>query len=71
MQAVGLGWDVSRSGDKTAYYCRQHGHLSEPCACIDAYFKSQVRENRARQIRENEDGGSKLLAAIRQGRSSR
>lgn len=72
MRAVGLGWDVARQGgDKTVYYCRQHGYMGSPCVCIDNYFKAQVRAARAKQIKENEDGGSKLLAAIRRGCRSR
>lgn len=53
MRAVGMGWDIGRpGGDNTVYYCQKHGHLDAPCSCIDAYFKSQVREARMRQIRE-------------------
>lgn len=47
-QAAILGWDMGvKGGDRTAYYCRECGPLSEPCTHIDAYFKSQVREREA------------------------
>ena len=44
IRAVRIGWDMGNpSGDRTAYFCHTHGNLTEPCACIDAYFKSQQR----------------------------
>jgi hypothetical protein len=55
MRAVGLGWDIGREGgDKTVYYCSVHGNLTEPCSCIDAYFKSQVREQELKRIGRSE-----------------
>lgn len=63
MTAVNLGWDIGRpGGDKTVYYCSKHGHLDNPCACIDAYFKSQVKAARVNQIREQADDGSFKLS---------
>lgn len=57
MRGVMLGWDLARpDSDITVYYCNQHGHMQEPCKCIDDYFKAQVREQRARQDREIKDG---------------
>lgn len=72
MRAVNLGWDMGRpGGGKTVYYCNVHGHMEAPCVCIDAYFKSQVRDARERQITEEENGSIKLYAAIRAGHTKR
>lgn len=53
MRAVMLGCDIGRlGGDKMVYYCQVHGNNSTPCACIDAYFKSQVRETQLHRMAE-------------------
>lgn len=53
-RAVGLGWDIGRpGGDKTVYFCQKHGNMETPCACIDAYFKAQVREQELARQRKN------------------
>lgn len=53
IKAVRFGWDMgSPGGDRTAYYCSTHGHMTEPCACIDAYAKSQQRNREV--VRQSE-----------------